>query len=90
MNGGDNQTGVGGSGMGFDLPGHSIADLRMAVLKPRNCEGRFQCEIAEMEFVHKFGTVGSIPWAEQDTGFLSQDKANVQPLSSIEGDRKPL
>lgn len=38
----------------FNLPGHSIADLKVTGLKQKNFKRTLQPEIAELKFFHKF------------------------------------
>uniref|UniRef100_A0A674JZJ9 FERM and PDZ domain containing 2 n=1 Tax=Terrapene triunguis TaxID=2587831 RepID=A0A674JZJ9_9SAUR len=43
----------------FNLPGHTIADLKVAILQQKNFRTRLQRETAELQFICKFDTISS-------------------------------
>ncbi|XP_050781640.1 uncharacterized protein LOC127035616 [Gopherus flavomarginatus] len=43
----------------FNLPGHTIADLKVAILQQKNFRTRHQRETAELQFICKFDTISS-------------------------------
>lgn len=54
----------------FNLPGHSIQDLKVAVLLQRNFRNRLEREAAELQLITKLKTMER-PGLNKDIGFLS-------------------
>ena len=53
----------------FNLPGHSITDLRVAVLKQENFKTRMDREAEEQKIIHRLDCIGS--GLNRDRGFMS-------------------
>ncbi|XP_050792228.1 uncharacterized protein LOC127042831 [Gopherus flavomarginatus] len=62
----------------FNLPGHTIADLKVAILQQENFRTRLQRETAEFQFICKFDTISS--GLNKDCEWLANYKTSFSSL----------
>ncbi|XP_053899092.1 uncharacterized protein LOC128844939 isoform X2 [Malaclemys terrapin pileata] len=62
----------------FNLPGHSITDLKVAILQQKNFKNRLQRETAEVQFICKLNTINL--GLNRDWEWLAHYKSNFPSL----------
>ncbi|CAM4525936.1 unnamed protein product [Lepidochelys kempii] len=62
----------------FNFPGHTIADLKVAILQQKNFRTRFQRKTAELQFICKFDTISS--GLNKDCEWLANYKSSFSYL----------
>uniref|UniRef100_A0A452I3I4 Uncharacterized protein n=1 Tax=Gopherus agassizii TaxID=38772 RepID=A0A452I3I4_9SAUR len=71
----------------FNLPGHTIADLKVPILQQKNFRTRLQRETAKLQFVCKFDTISS--GLNKDCEWLANYRTSFSSLDFV-SDWSPL